>query len=421
MRPGSASLWPVKRAALLVSMVVALTACVTPASREGGPPPPRGKSMEEYLREAPPAEPAPPEGLVPADAMKVHAIDVGQGTALLLEFPCAAVLVDAGGEQNEQFDSVPVLIEYLDQFFARRTDLRRTISLLVVSHPHIDHTRGLEAVLGRYPIRNVVDNGDVRDDIGGKPQLALHAWLAKRRKKVGHVDLARSDINGEDGLSGPVLDPVGPCKASQVDPSLRALWSGDLGREEIGQNPNNDSVVLRVDFGEASVLLPGDLELLAIARMVKRYEKKPEMLDADVFVVPHHGSRNSSTLDLVRRVSPEIALITAGPYDRYLKTEEEYTARAFGHPNQVAIDHLLAKGGVSGLRPAPIEAWVGVRGRWKEKKSEFARRTIDRAIYSTGWDGHVVVTGNAKGWFEVTTSKAQVTTSKAPAPPQATR
>lgn len=405
MRLGSARLWSVKRAALWLLTVVALTACATTGSREDGPPPPRGKTMDEYLREAPPPEKAPPDGMVPADSMKLHVIDVGQGTALLLEFPCAAVLVDTGGEQNDQFDSVPVLIGYLDQFFARRTDLRRTISLLVISHPHIDHTRGIEAVLARYPLRNVVDNGDVRDDIGGKPQLALHTWLSKRRKRVGHLDVARSDIDPEDGITGPVVDPVGGCKASNIDPALRVLWSGDVGREEIGQNPNNDSVVLRVDFGEASILLPGDLELLAIARLVKKYDKHPELLDADVYLVPHHGSRNSSTLDFIRRVSPEVAVVSAGPYERYLETEEEYTAHVFGHPNQVSIDHLLAKGGVSGRRASSIDAWVGVRGAWKEKKSEFARRTIDRAIYSTGWDGTVVVTANASGWLEVTTSK----------------
>jgi competence protein ComEC len=405
VRPGSASLCTVKRAAPLSSIVVALTACATTGAREGGPPPPRGKTMEEYLQEAPPPAKAPPEGMVAADSMKLHAIDVGQGTALLLEFPCAAVLVDTGGEQNEQFDSVPALIGYLDDFFARRTDLKKTISLLVISHPHIDHTRGIEAVLGRYPVKNVVDNGDVRDDVGGKPQLALHAWLSKRRKKVGHLDVARSEIDPEDGITGAVVDPVGGCAASKIDPVLRALWSGDTGREEIGQNPNNDSVVLRVDFGEASLLLPGDLELLAIARLVKKYEKHPELIDADVYLVPHHGSRNSSTADFVRRVSPEVAIISNGPYDRYLQTEEEYTARVFGHPNQVSIDHLLVKGGVSGRRASPIEAWVGVRGAWKEKKSEFAKRTIDRAIYSTGWDGTVVVTANANGWLEVTTSR----------------
>lgn len=395
-----------KSAASVLSLVVALGACVTPASQKDGPPPPRGKSMEEYLRDAPPERRATaPEGTVASDAMQIHAIDVGQGTAILLEFPCAAVLVDTGGEQNEQFDSVPVLTGYLDRFFARRTDLRRTLALLVISHPHIDHTRGIEAVISRYTIKNVVDNGDVRDDIGGKPQLALHTWLSKRRRRIGHLDVARSDIDPEDGIGGPIVDPVAGCKASAIDPVLRVLWSSDVGREEIGQNPNNDSVVVRVEFGESSLLLPGDLELLAIARLVKKYERRADLLDADVFLVPHHGSRNSSTLDLVRRVSPEIAIITAGPYDRHLKTEEEYTARVFGHPNQVSIDHLLAKGGVSGQRASAIEAWVGVRGAWKEKKSEFARRTIDRAIYSTGWDGTVVVTANANGWLEVTTGR----------------
>ena len=394
-----------KSAAPALSLVVALAACATTSSSESTPPPPRGKTMDEYVRDAPPERKSAPEGTVAADSMTLHAIDVGQGTSILLEFPCAAVLVDTGGEQNEQFDSVPVLTEYLDRFFARRTDLRRTLSLLVISHPHIDHTRGLEAVLARYTVKNVVDNGDVRDDVGGKPQLALHAWLSKRKKRVGHLDVARSEIDPEEGIGGPVVDPIAGCKASAVDPVLRVLWSGDTGREEIGQNPNNDSVVLRVEFGEASVLLPGDLELLAIARLVKKYERHPELLDADVFVVPHHGSRNSSTLDLVRRVSPEVAIITAGPYDRYLQTEEEFTARVFGHPNQVSIDHLLAKGGVTGLRSSPIAAWIGVRGAWKEKKSEFTRRTIDRAIYSTGWDGSVVVSANANGWLEVTTGK----------------
>lgn len=420
MRSGSASLWSVLRLPGWL-LVIALTACATAAPRDGGPPPPRGKTMQEYLREPAPAPRPAPEAAVAGDAMKLHVIDVGQGTALLLEFPCAAVLVDTGGEQNEQFDSVPVLVDYLDRFFARRTDLGRTLALLVISHPHIDHTRGIKAVLGAFTVKNVIDNGDVRDDVGGKPQLWLHGWLGKnRKKKVGHLDLARSDIDGQDGLTSPVIDPVGACAASTIDPVIRALWSGDIGREEIGQNPNNDSVVLRVDFGEASLLLPGDLELLAIARLVKKYAATPALLDADVYVVPHHGSKNSSTLDLVRRVTPEVAIISAGPYERYLQSEEEYTARVFGHPNQVAIDHLLDRqGGVSGRRAAPIEAWVGVRGAWKEKKSEFARRTIDRAIYSTGWDGTVVVTATASGALDVTTAKSAAAAQAAqPAQPQ---
>src|SRR5438552_4155815 len=52
--------------------------------------------------------------------MRAHFIDVGQGAATLLEFPCAAVLIDTGGEANGEFDSTDSLLDYLDDFFARR-------------------------------------------------------------------------------------------------------------------------------------------------------------------------------------------------------------------------------------------------------------------------------------------------------------
>ena len=59
---------------------------------------------------------------VSAQSMRVHFIDVGQGDATLIEFPCAAVLVDTGGENNAQFNSDEALLHYLSEFFARRTD-----------------------------------------------------------------------------------------------------------------------------------------------------------------------------------------------------------------------------------------------------------------------------------------------------------
>ncbi|HUS68407.1 MAG TPA: MBL fold metallo-hydrolase [Kofleriaceae bacterium] len=393
------------RGALLLALVAVAAGCFQPANRKDAPPPPRGKSMAEYVHEEPPPKPVKPEGTVDGDTMRLHVIDVGQGTAALLEFPCGAVLLDTGGEDNDQFHAEEALLAYLDRFFDRRRDLAKTLALLAVSHPHIDHTRGIEAVLARYTVKNVIDNGDVREDLGGKPQLALHAWQNKHKKKVGHLDVARGDIDGAVGLTSPVIDPVGACKASQVDPVIRALWSANVGREEIGQNPNNDSVVLRVDFGEASFLLPGDLEILAIAQLVKKYADNPAMLDADVYLVPHHGSRNSSTQDFVAQVSPQVAVISCGPYDRYLQTEEEYTARVFGHPHEISVGHLThPKRGVTGRRD-PVEVWVGKRGAWKERKSEFTQQRIDRAVYATGWDGDVVVSGNANGWVEVTTSR----------------
>jgi len=89
----------------------------------------------------------PPGGANPT--MRVHFIDVGQGAATLVEFPCAAVLIDTGGEANGEFDSTDSLLDYLDDFFSRRVDLKETFHALILTHPHIDHTRGVSAILGK--------------------------------------------------------------------------------------------------------------------------------------------------------------------------------------------------------------------------------------------------------------------------------
>jgi competence protein ComEC len=379
-----------------VALAAASTACPTHRPTEG-PPPPRGQTMEEYLaeedRERDPVRA--PDGAVP-DSMTLHVIDIGQGASSLLEFPCGAVLIDTGGEKNEQFDSWDALRDYLDAFFARRRDLDRTLDLVVVTHPHIDHTRNLEAVLARYRVKNVIDNGARDGEIGIEPQQAMHLWVEERAGQVGYRPVFAHEID-ESGLTDAVIDPVGACDRSAIDPEIRALWGGVTEAEQ-GSNANDHSVVLRVDFGSASFMLSGDIERLAIARMTRLYEKNQGMLDVDVYLVPHHGSRNSTSAHFVRLVRPKVAVISAGPYYR----NEDWTARRFGHPHREAINHLLdEEHGVSMRRERPIEAMVGVRGAWKETPSEFEKRVIERAIYVTGWDGSVRVVAGAEGDLRV--------------------
>src|SRR2546427_7057927 len=85
-----------------------------------------------------------------AQTMRAHFLDVGQGSSAILEFPCAAILVDTGGESNGDFDSTESLMAQIDDFFARRSDLNETFASIVLTHPHIDHTRGVKAVLQKY-------------------------------------------------------------------------------------------------------------------------------------------------------------------------------------------------------------------------------------------------------------------------------
>lgn len=328
------------------------------------------------------------------DVMRVHFIDIGQGLSALIELPCAAVLVDGGGELNDSFDGLESLERYLDAFFARRTDLDRTLALVVATHPHLDHTRGLPAVAERYRVQNVVDNGMDRGS-GGRQQAALQEWVRAQGGRVGYRAVKVADIPPE-GLTDDVIDPV---RCEGTDPRLRVLW-GRLGEDpgwggnRYGRthfaNANNHSVVLRVDFGEASALFAGDLEPPAIGELLRR-TRGSAALDTDLYQVAHHGSSNGTTPALVAAMTPELAVFAAGPHDR----EEPWTAWQHGHPRLRVLEMLEA--GVDGDR-APVTVWLGT-GRHR-----FEQRVVQRAIYSVGWDGTVVAEGRADGSWRVLTS-----------------
>ncbi len=403
---------PMRARHLAIALLLALSgACVatTPANR---PPPPTGRSFDDYLGgDKQWKAPAKPKDTVDADAMAIHFIDIGQGSAFLVEFPCGAMLIDTGGEQNAEFDGPKALFSYLDRFFERRTDLDRTFDLLVITHPHIDHTRGLLNLLERYKIRNVIDNGAQPNTLGGRPQVAMYQWLSEKGGAVGHQAIDAAIVDPKRGLTSAVIDPVHGCPAAATDPAIRALWgrvTTDVA--SYGDNPNDHSVVLRVDYGKSSVLFMGDLEKAGISRMTKAYKPNPALLDVDIYQVAHHGSKNSSTAYIIEEASPKLAVISAGPYERNLN----WTARRFGHPHRIAIGHLIdPKHGISWRRPYPIAVHVGVKGAWKKRKEVFETRVIRRALYSTGWDGTVVVRANANGWIKVTTTREA---PRAPAP-----
>ena len=389
--------------------VLALSLC---ACSRGGEAPPitvRVDPAMELPAMAPDRDPrARPANTNAADAMVLHFIDIGQGDATLLEFPCGAALIDTGGEKNELFDGEAALLAYLEKFFARRTDLDRTLDLLLITHPHIDHNRAAVKVLEQYRVKKVIDNGadaphshtDGTEDPGATQQMAVHAWLRDHPGAAEYLAARASDIP-EGGLSGPAVDGIAGCARAATDPKITVLWgevTHDL--ETYGDNPNNHSVVTRVEFGESSVLFTGDLEMIGLSRLADRYEKRPELLDVDVYQVGHHGSKNATVHYQMALMSPRVAVISMGPYERNIP----WTARKYGHPHILAMEHLVHPVyGVRGRRD-PREVWIGFRGSYKDKVTEiFERRTVDRAVYGTGWDGTVVITANANGWLDVET------------------
>ena len=337
------------------------------------------------------------------DQMVAHFINVGQGDAVLLEFSCGAVLIDTGGESTDEVVGRDRLRDYLQDFFLRRADLANTLKLVVLSHPHKDHTDGVTALLEAQPeitIENVIDNGATDKGSGISNQRKLQKYAADTG--AGYIGLSEADITSVAGMTSPVIDPIDCRSSGGVDPKIMALW----GRVDLNtgwaNDANNDSVVLRVEFGKVSFLFTGDLEKEGIDAMLTSYEADRSVFDVDVLKVGHHGSHNATTEALMSAVTPKIAIIQAG--DPSL-SQATFSAYSFAHPHQNTIRMLLdAQVGVTMAR-TPKSVPVGVRGRNPTTKAppEFRRLDIKRAIYTTGWDGNIAVIATKDGTLQVET------------------
>lgn len=238
----------------------------------------------------------------PPDRWAVVACDVGQGDALVLATGDAgrAVVVDTGPE------AAP-LGECLD-----RLDVSR-VPLVVLSHLHADHVGGLDAVLADRAV------GAVGVSRARQPHWAWEEVQRKARDAgVPVVELAAGQRLAWPGLVIEVLAPDG----KEVMPAA----------ESEGTEINNASLVLRATTRAGRVLLSGDVELSAQARIL---DERVD-LSADVLKVPHHGSRYTSP-ELFAAVHARIALVSVGAGNRY------------GHPSDFTL-RLLARTGALVLR-----------------------------------------------------------------------
>lgn len=327
-----------------------------------------------------------------AQTMRVHFIDVGQGAATLVEFSCGAMLIDGGGESPGTFDSSGALVRYLDKFFEFRPDLANTLQLLAISHPHIDHTRGIKAVLERYRIKNAITNGRRGSPQNGGDQGQIALWAEAERTldnddpsdDLNLVTAWTHEIPKGKGATNEFIDPI---NCPDIDPKIRLLWGSSKTQGEWTaegfKNQNNHSVVLRVDFGKASMLVSGDLQEEAIGSLLKHH-RASKILDVDLYQVGHHGSHNATTIPFLQAMTPKIAVMATGPAAR----EGHFTAFAHGHPRAVTVEKLVAK--VRGTRSTVVvPVAIGQR--------TFNNVPISKAIYATGWDGSMVFEATAAG------------------------
>jgi competence protein ComEC len=334
-----------------------------------------------------------------APAMKAHFINVGQAQSILLEFPCGAVLVDAGTQDGDATE----LTRYLDSFFDKRSDLKQTLDTVFLTHAHVDHSTGLDEIAGKYVIRNFVDSG-LRDKIGGTEVRRLIATIESGARTNTFVravtDQEIENLEDSTGITDEHIDAV---SCAMCDPKITVLSASrqaNPGWPAVEfKNYNNHSLVIRVAFGDATFLFTGDLEEDGIEELVSRYQGT-ELLNVDVYQVGHHGSHNGTTQSLLEAMSPQAAVLSVGAWNFGRISEDTakaFTTFAYGHPRRVTVENLARF--VSGYRS----------NRKKVKVADAARRFSDydvkKRIYATAWDGTVLIQATLDRKFKVTTEK----------------
>ncbi len=322
--------------------------------------------------------------------MNAHFINVGQGDATLLEFPCGAVLIDAGA-QGEQYEKN--LIRYLDNFFERRSDLNKTLDLVIITHAHLDHNLALEDVAKAFHIKKYIDNG-LKVGSGKKNQN----WLRDncKKMKIAYASYSFEKITkpaNKKGLSDTIIDPI-CCEA--IDPEITIL-SGSFTRKPadwsttaFSNNGNNHSVVVKVVFGKASFLFTGDLETEGISKLLQTYD--PTVLDADILRVGHHGAANATTLAYLNAVKPSYAIISCGKWN-YGKKGGLFNTYNYGHPRINILDQLAA------AIPAERDSTITIKAASASKK--FVNYKVSKKIYATAWDDNIVLEANDAGRYKI--------------------
>jgi competence protein ComEC len=236
---------------------------------------------------------------------QVTVLDVGQGTAVVIHSAERTLVYDTGGGDPHGVNmGSTVVLPYLQKLGITALDT------LVISHPDLDHSAGTADILDAMAVDRFRYGGAIAETSGGKPCAAGESW----RWPGGQV-------------------------FQFLSPAL-----------ESARSRNDSSCVLQVQLGDYRLLLPGDIQATQERILVQYWS---EQLRSDWLLAAHHGSRTSSSWTFLKRVRPEVAVMSSGYANR------------FGHPHPVVTQRLQHLGvqqfstateGALELRVAPGQA-----------------------------------------------------------------
>ncbi|MGI5959542.1 MAG: ComEC/Rec2 family competence protein [Massiliimalia sp.] len=225
--------------------------------------------------------------------VEVHFIDVGQGNCTLIKSNGSYALIDGG--ENDQGEKVT---QYLQSQGVDHLDY------VVASHPHSDHIGGLDVVINQIPTTNII-MPHLEDSV--VPTTKTYEDLLNAISNNG-VNVIAAQMGESYDLGGGILRVVGPAAAFD-----------DL---------NNSSVGIKFTYGNRRFLFTGDMESSAEQAVLRSGEN----LQADVFLLGHHGSATSNDDDFLDAVGAEYYVAQVGYNNQY------------GHPHRETLKKAQDRG-----------------------------------------------------------------------------